>query len=104
MICCSGGGREPLLKIIYVSRVARWYILKPKIPIWVKFWSVLQSKILANFMAIWSTLLPFRKFYGNLVYFVVILLYFTSFNMLCQEKSGNPDLHNEQDVCTRKCH
>jgi hypothetical protein len=36
-----------------------------------KLWSALQKKILLNFMALWSILLPFRIFYGPLVYFVV---------------------------------
>jgi hypothetical protein len=29
-------------------------------------------------------------FYGHLVYYVVILVHFSSFGMLYQEKSGNP--------------
>jgi hypothetical protein len=43
-------------------------------------------------------LLPFRIFYGHLVYFVVslvyfvvILVYFSRFGILRQEISGNPD-------------
>jgi hypothetical protein len=32
----------------------------------------------------------FRIFYGHLLYFVVILVYFPRFGMLYQEKSGNP--------------
>jgi hypothetical protein len=55
-----------------------------------KFWSVLQRKMLVNFMAMWSILLPFGIFCGHLVCFVVILVYFSSFGMLWQEKSGNP--------------
>jgi hypothetical protein len=55
-----------------------------------KFWSVIQWKKLVNSMAIWKILLPFGIFYGHLVYFVAILVYFSSFSMLYQEKSGNP--------------
>jgi hypothetical protein len=61
-----------------------------------KFWSVLQWKLLVNFVAIRSILLPFRIFYGLLVYFVVILAYFSRFGMLYQDKSGNPDPASEQ--------
>jgi hypothetical protein len=42
-------------------------------------------------MAIWSILLPLGTFYRHLVYFVAILVYFSRFGMLYQEKSGNPD-------------
>jgi hypothetical protein len=41
-------------------------------------------------MDILSILLPFRLFYGDLVYFVAILVYFSLFGMLYQGKSGNP--------------
>jgi hypothetical protein len=56
-----------------------------------KLWCALQWKILENFLSIWSILLPFRVFYSHLVYFVVILVYFSSFGMSYLEKSGNPD-------------
>jgi hypothetical protein len=39
-------------------------------------------------MAIWKILLQFGIFYGHLVYVVAILVYFSSFSMLYQEKSG----------------
>jgi hypothetical protein len=41
-------------------------------------------------MVIWSISLPFEIFHGHLVYFVAILVYFSNFGMLYQEKSGNP--------------
>jgi hypothetical protein len=41
------------------NRVARWYIFKPEIPIWGKFWRVLRWKMLVNLWAICSILLPF---------------------------------------------
>jgi hypothetical protein len=53
-------------------RVARWYIFKPKIPIWVNFGGVLQLKMLVYFVAIWSILQPFGVFCGYLVYFIAI--------------------------------
>jgi hypothetical protein len=56
-----------------------------------KFCWVLQWKLLVNFMTIRSILLPFRILYGLLVYFEIILVYFSCFGILYQEKSGNPD-------------
>jgi hypothetical protein len=48
-----------------------------------KFRSVLQRKMLVNFMDIWSISLPFGILYGHLVYF-------SRFGTLYKEKSGNP--------------
>jgi hypothetical protein len=54
---------------------------KQKIPIWVNFGgSCNENEIL------WT----FGLFYCNLVYFVVILVYFSRFGVLYQEKSVNP--------------
>jgi hypothetical protein len=47
------------------TRVARWYIFKPKIPIWGNFggpWNI----------QCWYILWPFGKFYNHLVYFMAI--------------------------------
>jgi hypothetical protein len=55
-----------------------------KNPNLVKFWRVLQRKMLVNFMAILPILLPFGKVYGNLVCFAFILVYFSLFGMLYQ--------------------
>jgi hypothetical protein len=41
-------------------------------------------------MAIWYNVWPFGIMYGHLVYFGVILVYFSRFGMLYHEKSGNP--------------
>jgi hypothetical protein len=50
-------------------RVARWYIFKPKIPIWVHFGVPFNERLcVVTFMEIRSILLPFRKFYVHLVY------------------------------------
>jgi hypothetical protein len=43
--------------------IARWYILKPKIPVWVNF----RGPWNGHFMAIWSILRQFGEFYGHLV-------------------------------------
>jgi hypothetical protein len=51
------------------DRVARWYIFKLKILIWVHFCRVLQWKMLLYFMDIWPILMPIGIFYGHLVYF-----------------------------------
>jgi hypothetical protein len=49
-----------------------------------KFWKVLQSNMFVNFTDISSILLPFVIFYGHLIYFEAILVYFYSFGMLYQ--------------------
>jgi hypothetical protein len=46
-------------QILRTSRVARWFIFKPKIPIWVQIWRALELKMLVYFM---SMLLPFGIF------------------------------------------
>jgi hypothetical protein len=62
------------------------------------------------FMDIWSTLhttnwyilWPFGIYlYGHLVHFVVIWYIFPHFGMLCQHKSGNPDLRDTAKLLTR---
>jgi hypothetical protein len=53
---------------------------------------------LVHFMTVWYILWPLGIFCGHLVnyllvfwYFLVILVYFTSFRLSFQEKSGNPE-------------
>jgi hypothetical protein len=71
-----------------LSRVARWYILIPKIPNLGIFWRALQWKM--------YILIPFGLFYGNLVCFIVmwyVLLPFRTFPPFWYsvlKKSGNP--------------
>jgi hypothetical protein len=48
-----------------------------------KFWSVLQSKMLANFMEILSILMPFCIFCGHFVYFAAILYILRPFCIFC---------------------
>jgi hypothetical protein len=76
------------------SRVARLYIFKPKIPIWVFFGGLWESQC-------WYTLWPFGIFNNCLVCFVAIRYifwsfgeFYPSFRMLYQDKSGNPDYHS----------
>jgi hypothetical protein len=71
------------------TRVARWHIFRPKIPIWVNFggscnrrcWCIYGHWVYST--AISSNLRPWGIFHG---YFV----YFSSFGRLYHEKSGNP--------------
>jgi hypothetical protein len=85
------------------TRVARWYIFRPKFAIWVNFggscngrcWYVLWTfgllyGHLIYFTAIWSIIRTFDIFYGHLMYFVVIWHIFPRFGISHQEKSGNP--------------
>jgi hypothetical protein len=75
--------------IVERTRVARWHIFKPKIPIWVNFGRSCNGRC-------WYILCPFGLFYGHLWYFVAIwdilcfLIYLFRFGTLYQEKSGNP--------------
>jgi hypothetical protein len=77
-------------KIAFASTVARWYILKPKIPIWVNFGRLLQWNMLVflwvfcqfnrqmvyYFIAIWYI-------FGHLVYYVIAIWYiFWSFGII----------------------
>jgi hypothetical protein len=41
--------------------VARWFVFKPKIPVWVNFGGCCDGR--------WNILLPFGLFYGHLAYF-----------------------------------
>jgi hypothetical protein len=60
--------------IIRPTRVARWYIFRPKIPIWVIFGGSCNGRC-------WYILWTFGLFCGA----------FPRFGMLYHEKSGNPD-------------
>jgi hypothetical protein len=70
------------------SRVARWFVFKPKIPIWVNFgepWNGKRWHILWSFGIFYG---HFGIFYGHL--YLVIWYIFPRFGILCQEKSGSP--------------
>jgi hypothetical protein len=55
------------------SRFARWFVFKPKIPIWVNFGEPENGKCcyilwsLEYFMVIWNILLSFGILYGYLI-------------------------------------
>jgi hypothetical protein len=55
-------------------------IFKPKISICADFGNLLAKRYV---------LMPVRILYGHKIYFVVILVHFSSFSMVCEEKSGN---------------
>jgi hypothetical protein len=72
-------------------RVARWFLFRPKLLIWVYFGGPWNAKCC-------FILCPFGIFYSHLVYIfnvhLVILssfgIFFPRFGILYQEKSGNP--------------
>jgi hypothetical protein len=72
-------------------RVARWFVFKTKNPNLVKFWRILQWKMMVYFMGTWSISPSFVIFYGHLESCVVIWYIFSRFGILYQDKSGNPD-------------
>jgi hypothetical protein len=103
---CRGRGRpQPVncnlknVQLCMWSRVARWFVFKPKIPIWVNFGGSCYEKS-------WFILWPFGLFYGHWKYFMaiwyifgylvhiflVICYIFRPFGILDQEKAGNPDV------------
>jgi hypothetical protein len=49
-----------------MNRVARWYVFKPKIQIWVNFGGPWNEKSWYS-MAVWNILLPFWYIYGHSV-------------------------------------
>jgi hypothetical protein len=49
------------------SRVARWFVFKPKIPIWVNFGGHWNGKCCYSLTIIWNILWPFAIMYGSLV-------------------------------------
>jgi hypothetical protein len=75
----------------FTIRVARWFLFRPKIPIWVYFGGPWNGKFW-YICIFWS----FGIFYDHWVYFwafvnsVVIWYIFPHFGTLHQEKSGNP--------------
>jgi hypothetical protein len=51
------------------------------------------------FMTIWNILQPFGKFYGKLVWFLVIWHIFPVLVCMDREKSGNPGFAQSQSKC-----
>jgi hypothetical protein len=70
------------------TRVARWYVFRPKIAIRVNFGRSCSGRC-------WYILWTFGLFCGHLMYLVyfVVIWFFYPFGMLYQEKSGNLDWH-----------
>jgi hypothetical protein len=82
--CCS---ERPPFRVGLSTRVARWYIFKPKIPILVYLggpWSENFTYFCGHWeylTAIWNILLPFGTFCGYLTWFFTILVCFRSKNL-----------------------
>jgi hypothetical protein len=72
-----------------VTRVARWFVFKPKIQIWINFGGPYIVKCL-------YILRPLGIFYGDWGYFMTIWYIlnsygtFSGFDIMYHEKSGNP--------------
>jgi hypothetical protein len=87
-----------------LSRVARWYIFEPKIPIWVKFGDPLNGKILyLYFMPIRNIFCPFGIVYEHLIIlwlfakFFPILVYCVKKNLATLE-ACNPCRNAENEA------
>jgi hypothetical protein len=79
--------------------VARWFVFKPKIPIWVSFGGSCYAKY-------WYILWPFGLVYGHWKYFMAIWyilwklgIFSPVFGILDQEKSGNPVSSHLRGTC-----
>jgi hypothetical protein len=75
------------------TRVARWFVFKPKYLDLGKFSRALDWNMLIYVMAIWTILRTFEQFYDHLVHFVLIWYIFSGFGITYQQKSGNPAPH-----------
>jgi hypothetical protein len=76
--------------LLLVIRVARWFVFKPKIPIWVNFGESCHGKS-------WYILWPFGLFNGYWKHFMAIWYIFPRFGILDQ-KSGNPACHSHLNI------
>jgi hypothetical protein len=84
------------------SRVARWFVFKPKIPIWVNFGAPYIGKCLYISWPFWNILRTWWIFYyGNLLHLVLIWCIFSGFGILYREKSGNPASKFLSTSCSR---
>jgi hypothetical protein len=73
------------------TRVARWCISKPKIPIWVNIGGPCNGRC-------WFILRPFGKFYGHLVYMLVIWYICCLFGIFVGSKKNLATLPETEDV------
>jgi hypothetical protein len=92
--CRRGGGGEKVS-----TRVARWYIFKPKIRIWVNFGRSCNGRC-------WVFLGPSCLLHGQMVYFRAFWYSFVRFGILYREKSGNPgpNLLSDLQICQKISH
>jgi hypothetical protein len=70
--------------------VARWYIFKPKNPIWVNLGRPKNEDCWNILWTFWNILQPFYILYGHLVILVANWVYFPCFGTLYEDKSGIP--------------
>jgi hypothetical protein len=81
-----------------IIRVARWFVFKTKIQIWVNFRGPCNGRC-------WYIVCTLGPFYGLLLYFMDIWYsswkfgIFSRFGILCEEKSGNPGHHFVTLLC-----
>jgi hypothetical protein len=52
--------------ISVATRVARWFLFRPKIPNLGTLWRTLERKVLLYILAIWNSLRPMGIFHGHL--------------------------------------
>jgi hypothetical protein len=66
--------------------------IQTKILIWATFGGPLNGKKFVYSLSIWNILRTFGIFYGHLVIYLQFANPPPRFGILCQEKSGNPDV------------
>jgi hypothetical protein len=96
----ESGSREMNFRFDVWTRVARWFVFKPKIQILVKFGGPLNRKccyicyicyilfLLEYCTAIWYNLQPFGRVCGHL-----LCIFFRFWYVCTEQKSGNPGLN-----------
>jgi hypothetical protein len=73
-----------------MGRVARWFVFKPKIPIWVNFEGPKIGKC-------WNILWPFGIFYGHLGYFKTIWYIFPVWVSCAKKNLATLDMGIKKD-------
>jgi hypothetical protein len=90
-VCPSVIFHFPLVKKLLSSRVARWFVFKPRNRNLGKFCRALDWKMLVYFKIIWNILRSFGIFYGPFCNVVVIwYIYFPSFWYIVSRKIWQP--------------
>jgi hypothetical protein len=84
---------------IHTTRVARWFVFKPKIPIWVNFGVYCNGKYwyidhLVYFTAIGNMLWPFGIFFWSIGIFSPVLVFCTKKNLATLFTTTTPELHS----------